>query len=390
MIKQLLKKVAIYFSNITLFRRKVIVLADAIFDRRLELIDNFSLFRFLVENQSVLIPIYVINSRHPMARELKKKYKHKIISFDDENRLVFYLKISLLLPFIRYWVDGYFLLTGPLKSLRPMLTDSSRIDSINSQHGVNFFKIGKWERLPKTIGPDVYNCVLVSTEGEKKFFNAQLGFSPENIIQAGLSRWDSAKAEKNNNTIFVYFTWREYMRKLSAEELKNTAYYRNILALCSDKEFLTTLKKNNLKLKLALHHVLYEKGIHTAFDTEMIIDDSLISNTKKEAILLITDYSSMAFDFWFHNKGVLFLDIDSTDHAKFTARDKEARVTMYNRLKERKLYHDSPEEVINLIKRNLEAGTLLSMCNNNALDPFLLQSGDSCNSQIYRWLINRG
>ena len=153
LIRQIISSIANFFIKVACnlpLQRKGIVFADAIFDEKMEIIDNYLLFQEALKDKE-LSPIYILNSRHARKSELLQKHGDRIFLYEKNDNL-FLFRLALLLVRTRFWVDGYFLLIGPLKNIGQIINYSPRVDSINSQHGVNFFKIGAWEKSKKHWG----------------------------------------------------------------------------------------------------------------------------------------------------------------------------------------------------------------------------------------------
>lgn len=316
------ERIFIFLAKLLLcikLKKDVVVLADAIFDPKMELVDNFPLFEYLL-NKTSYKPFYILHEKHYRYEEVCKKYPGRIIPFNGSYKRLM-VQLLPLFPHLRFWLDGYFLLIGPLKLLVKVFKTSGDVISVNTQHGVTHFKIGIWEKGKKTLGPDVYNAVVVSTKEEYNFF-VDLGFDKASILPVGLTRW-SEKWPKPIKKILFFFTWRESFRGKTPEEIRRTDYYKSILNLMQSSELQKLLKKYDYQAVLALHHVLYELKLDKPFNQVghiKLINFSELSTIKQKCELLITDYSSMCFDFAFQGRDVLFLQLDSI----YQGRDGEA------------------------------------------------------------------
>ena len=97
-----------------------------------------------------------------------------------------------------------------------------------------------------------------------------------------------------------------------------------MLKLISSSDLKSLLQKEGYELVVALHHVLYEKGLDSDFSGIRCIKYDELSHVKSQSRILITDFSSMSFDFLFKKMPVLFFDLDSNDESRFVPRDREA------------------------------------------------------------------
>lgn len=131
---------------------------------------------------------------------------------------------------------------------------------------------------------------------------------------------------KEKQTLW-FITWREYF----GDNIPTKAFVRDLKYVISNKKLNEYLKKENKKLKIVLHTFFDLKEIEEAFGGEnsnIILDyqkniDVMDEIAKSD--LLITDYSSMGFDFSFLKKPVILfqpdLDIYTTKRSLYC--DKE-------------------------------------------------------------------
>lgn len=364
------------------YKRNAIILADAIFDDKMELVDNFLLFKKISQHKKWKA-FYILNKKHKMAKELKAAYGEHILLYDKNDKYFIFRLIPIFLR-LRCWLDGYFLLMSPFKELGRVLNSSNCVDAINTQHGVNCFKIGRWERSKRTLGPDVYNEVVVSTQQEQDFFEKELKFPKDKIISLGLSRWDS-KPAPNRNDILVFFTWREYMRTLPKSKITSTQYFKNLVSLLKNEKLGEILKKGDSRLKLALHHVIFEKGLDEDFrkipGVDVLQYDE-VAEAKAQSLLLITDFSSMCFDFLFQGDQVVFYAIDSGDLKLFTGRDKEAWANVDRILSPCGNFTKSEDECVRLVESIIDRDVI----SNVFVPKFFVGSAVSINDKMVEYL----
>lgn len=121
----------------------------------------------------------------------------------------------------------------------------------------------------------------------------------------------------DSNQILFFMTWREYF----GNNLQTKKLIKKINRFLSDEKLGTYLEKTGTKLVLALHQFFDETQIdllkqnitsdHIVFvpTSKMDIMDELIKSH-----VLITDYSSLGFDFTFLNKPVILFQPDLEDY----------------------------------------------------------------------------
>ncbi|WP_337969440.1 CDP-glycerol glycerophosphotransferase family protein [Vibrio pectenicida] len=143
------------------------------------------------------------------------------------------------------------------------------------------------------------DMLCVTSEFERKKFISDYSF-PEDIIKiTGFSRYDylpNISREPCNSIIYIP-TWRNWLEHQSLENFLKSQYYQSIYDLLSKLSKLASEK--NYEVTLVLHHKMSKFKIDFKFPSVSLVYmsdlnwGSLLSKGK----LLITDYSSVVFDF---------------------------------------------------------------------------------------------
>lgn len=169
----------------------------------------------------------------------------------------------------------------------------------------------------KTVVENEYNDLNVSSEIEKRL----IGVNPqvlEKCFIAGLPRYDLLKSvvtteEEAQKTIFVMFTWR---LSLNNEQLKmeDSAYFKGLMELLSPDGIIQQCLDDNVRFVFAPHH-----AINHLFDTNPIKNVEIVKSQEdvaywiRHAHMLITDFSSVSYDFFFQEKPVIYWIPDKND-----------------------------------------------------------------------------
>lgn len=189
---------------------------------------------------------------------------------------------------------------------------------INLGHGMDALKK---VYIPEGYRQNNENTVFIAvSEFEKKI--KKNFFKAEKVEVLGLPRFDLLiKNVKCENIIYMP-TWREWLSELSDNELEKTEYFKNVTKFLTSKKLEEILLKNNIKLKVYLHFYMHK--FYKKFSEERRIISNVIllptdTDVQKELIenkLLITDYSSVTWDFIYQNKNVLFFMFDQNEYEK--------------------------------------------------------------------------
>ncbi|MBZ7991102.1 MULTISPECIES: CDP-glycerol glycerophosphotransferase family protein [unclassified Campylobacter] len=290
-MNKIFKKILHYLSDVNIFKRNKIIFTDMYFNNNVELIDNYSLFKYCVKNK--YNAYYMLDKKHVQYHLIKKEFGFRIISY---NSGISFLIFSYHLLKTKIWVDSAnFLFISSLYSV----LSKKNITYIQSQHGINYFKEGYRFHMSSSI----YDKVILAGNAELNIFNKLYCYNKDNIIISGLPRWAGISNNKINK-VLIYFTYREYLL------IKNkylTRYYFDVIESFLSSKELENLSKKGLMFDFAIHHELIELGIKIKIPSFVnLVYEEDIKKSKEEASLLITDFSSMCFDFYYLSKPVLF------------------------------------------------------------------------------------
>ena len=176
-------------------------------------------------------------------------------------------------------------------------------------HGVSFFKYFLYE-INSVYGWRKYDKILIPPSDKLIYFAKIYGWRDENIIKLNLPRWDKYNndilkyndndtSEININSIFIMFTW----RKIKKGQYLSKFYIKNILYLINDKKLNVNLRNNNIILYFTLHHkLIYYKNIFIKNKYIQFLDENKISECLSRTNLVVSDFSSIIFDFIYRRK----------------------------------------------------------------------------------------
>ncbi|MCD6322178.1 MAG: CDP-glycerol glycerophosphotransferase family protein, partial [Clostridiales bacterium] len=157
-----------------------------------------------------------------------------------------------------------------------------------------------------------YDRFVVSSSLEKEIIHKHLGYAEKNIIVTGLARWDKLLSISTKTTdILIMPTWRNDLNNVSADIFKQSDFFKFWNSLLTNDDFLYLIRKKNITVKFFLHFALSRFANCFNFPTEITqINDDSIQTLLGSCGLLVTDYSSVAFDVLLQNKPVIFAPFD--------------------------------------------------------------------------------
>ena len=203
-------------------------------------------------------------------------------------------------------------------SFNNLFFDIDYITFISLTHGINYFKANLFNSY---YGSNTYNKLVISTSDKIISLAKNYGWKDNNLIKICLPKWDKFNMIKNkyikgkNKSIFFFFTWRQWKENIHEDIKLNSQYFKKIIELLNDKTLSDSLKKNEITIYFCLHHMLniYKHRIKYENRNIKFIEQNDIFNTIMNSNLLITDFSSIIFEFMYQKKPFIMFIPDSED-----------------------------------------------------------------------------
>lgn len=166
---------------------------------------------------------------------------------------------------------------------------------------------------------------ICGAKPEYEFVRKNFGYPKENVKYLGFCRFDNLHNIKIKNQILIMPTWRQWFgmdgnNEMSKEEFKNSEYFLKYNELINSKELNNVLKDNNIIAIFYPHNEMqrYLELFTTKYENIIIADKNEydVQTLLKESQLLITDYSSIAFDFAYMKKPLIYYQFDKEMYDK--------------------------------------------------------------------------
>ena len=246
-----------------------------------------------------------------------------VIIFGTDQHLNLFLKADKLISSIYdSWVDN------PFGNERKFIRDIFHYDYIYIQHGI--IK----DDLTQLINKNEKNFNLIITSSQKEYksiINNKYQYDENNIILTGLPRYDYLEKNKNiykkEKIVLIFPTWRIYIKgtydtntheSIYSRSFKETDYFKYYNNFINNEELLYTLKKFNYTGIFCLHPYFNKQYID--FEQNNIIYIKETYNYQElilKSSLLVTDYSSIFFDFAYLEKPVIYTQFDYNEYRDY-------------------------------------------------------------------------
>ena len=195
--------------------------------------------------------------------------------------------------------------------------DLYNFDFIYLRHGVSHNDQSDWlHRLKKNIRILVATC-RPEYEG---ILQGGYGYTEREVKLTGLSRYDNLYDDKEK-IIAILPTWRKNLEgelKYRSSErdyipgFKDTEYFRFYNSLINDERLLKVMRDNGYKGVFYLHPVFAAQYADFKGNDTISVGNGVADYQQvfKESSLMVTDFSSVAFDFAYLKKPVIYSQFD--------------------------------------------------------------------------------
>lgn len=184
------------------------------------------------------------------------------------------------------------------------------------QHGITINK-GDWLFYPNT---KIWRFIT-ACKPEHDFIKENFGYPEDNVKLLGFARFDALHGvQTDKNLLLVMPTWRNWLGRESKDNkdlaFENTEYFLKWNAFLRDERLHALLEKYDKKLLFYPHRNMQKFLAFFEGSERIEIADWKkydIQDVLKSASLMITDYSSVFFDFSYMKKPVLFYQFDEEE-----------------------------------------------------------------------------
>jgi len=281
-------------------------------DRGLAAGDNGeSLFRYIQNHNNLNARVYFAISKKSKDYNRLKKMGRVINQNSLYYKLIFLLSTKIISshadtettnPFIRQ-IDHY--------------VDLFNFDFIFLQHGVIRHDLSNW------LNKYEKNIKLFVTSAKKEYdsiLHHSYYYEKEKIILTGLPRHDYL-IDRPEGKLIIAPTYRKALSKMKTDSVgsrrydpffKNSEYFKFYNRLIHDKRIINVLDKYNMKGELYLHPVFASQVVDFKSNNRVQVMKFPYNynNAFASGNLLITDYSSIVFDFVYLKKPVVYSQFD--------------------------------------------------------------------------------
>ena len=271
-------------------------------ERKTDARDNaFFIFEYMVKNHPEVNCAYVIDKNSADFEKVKKLGKTVEPNTFSHMLAFAAARVRISTHYMGYAPDTYRF--AVMKKLGLILGKD-----VFLQHGI-MANDAKELHYPNAK-PDLFIC---TAGDEYKFIKENFGHKDGVVKKIGLCRYDSIKNNAKKQ-ILIMPTWRYFLRNLSDAEFIKSDYYKNFYEILTDKNLNSALSKHGYEIILYLHYELQKFSHLFKTDLQNVkiadFENYGVRELLTESSLLVTDYSSVFFDFAYMRKPILYFWFD--------------------------------------------------------------------------------
>lgn len=276
------------------------------------------LFKYAVSRKDDVKKYFVLSKDsgdYPRLSKIGKvvkfnSFKHRLLYVLAEKVISSHPDESILSPFFSYEKN---------EDQREYINSLVTSETYFLQHGVTKDNISKWL---KKYDKNLRLILTVSDDETNSFFDEGYNYD-EDVVQAlGFPRFDNLKNNPKNK-ILIIPTWRNYLEG-NRGVFMNSDYFKSLNDLINDEKLISLCEKNNYEIIFKAHPKLNTQISDE--DNEKYVDlfnfNEHIKVSTEESYqelfevgsLLITDYSSVFFDFAYLKKPVIYYQPNDDYH----------------------------------------------------------------------------
>ena len=267
--------------------------------------NGYWMFKYLREHHPEINVVYIIDPKSAdapkvqvLGKTLKKGcLKHWLIFITADVRMSTHLFLFAPAPYAGQWIKRH---------------RSKHSINVDLQHGITH------NRFPSTYkeinGCDLYIC---GAKPEHDWVIKEFHWDEKSAVYTGFARFDGLHDSQTKNQILIMPSWRTELRDVAESAFIQSEYYKHWNGLLNNLDLAKIVEGSQLDVVFYIHYSL--KRFAHLFETSSPLikcttfEESDVQQLLKESRLLITDYSSVFFDFAYMRKPLIYYQFDYED-----------------------------------------------------------------------------
>lgn len=262
---------------------------------------GYHLFKYIRKNYPDLNVYYVIKKDSPELENIK--HLGNVLYFKSKEHIKMTLAATRIVG--SHHPDYLY----PLRS--ESFKKKVKGKKVFIQHGIMGTKnmVANYGKYTSGFETDLF---LVSSDREKELVVNDLEYKAEDVAVTGLSRFDALfkKDVEKKRQLLIMPTWREWL--VREDLFLESEYFERYKSLINSDKLHHLAEKHQFEIVVCLHTNMQKYSAHFKDAPVRIISqgEADVQPLMKESMMMITDYSSVGFDFSFLNRPVVYYQFD--------------------------------------------------------------------------------
>ena len=298
----------IFYKFIFIFSKEKCTDVWLISERGIDARDNgYWFYKYMIDNHPEVKVKYVISKDSSDRKKIREK---DIVDYRSKEHYFYFL-------YAKYLISAEIMGFSPNEQLYYRLNKYGLLKikgkTVFLQHGIT--KDFNPYMLPENAKLDLFICGAIP---EYKYMIEKYGYTDKTAALTGFARFDNLNNEKEK-MILIMPTWRKWLKY--NDTLVGTDFYNNYNKILNDKDIIKKLKEKKYKLVFYPHIVLQKflDEFKTKNEDTIVLasfKDYDVQDLLKKCEMMITDYSSVAFDLAYMEKKTVYYQFDLEKYRK--------------------------------------------------------------------------
>ncbi len=257
-------------------------------------------------------PIFAISRDAECIDRLKSE--GEVVFFEDKEYYFYFLCADKIISSSAGEFTG-----NPFGYNRKYLVDLFSFKYYYLQHGVACADLSGWlNRFSKN-----FEMIFASSEREREsFLTAPYYYSPRQIVVTGQTRFDELY-DKREKLILILPTWRRSIREsydsnttsVYFDGFRETEYFEYYNGLINNERLLSAMREKGYKGLFCIHPIHMKQSVDFEANDVFSVNEGYVdyNDVFARASLMVTDYSSVLFDFAYLKKPVVYTHFDKEE-----------------------------------------------------------------------------
>lgn len=309
---EILKTAMLYPVGRLLYRKKNIWLIS---ERGTEARDNgYHFFRYLREKHPEIECYYVIKKDSPDRKRIESL--GEAVNYRSLQHYLLFFGAKYLLS---THIMGFTPNNGFYKYMQPRINKRAvRGKTVFLQHGITFNNFPDLYLYQEKTKLDLFIC---GAKPEYEYIAKNWHYQHDEVQYTGFARFDALHEQKIKRQILIMPTWRRWLKhpaNAKKTSILDSPYFQSWCGLLKSEKLAALAEKYQVQMIFYPHYEMQEyiNQFETVSDKIVLADFAHydVQQLLKESMLLITDYSSVFFDFAYMEKPVLYYQFDETEY----------------------------------------------------------------------------